>query len=272
MKYDFKIKEISRSQATVFIQSLHYSKIMPKLTKHFLGCHLHGELVGVLTLGWGTQPKATIAKLFDGLESKDYYEIGKMCMSEKFPEDSYPESQMISAVVKWMKVNTPEKQFLYTWADGIVGKVGYVYQAANFLYGAYSETDVYVTENGEKVHPRTMQGLLPNKDCKKYGHRPNYEQRIELGLKRVKGKQYKYIYPINKKDRKYLQNSTVDWTLNYPKQDNLEWKVMEAGDKEWTTVSEIPFIYNKDFQEFNKRNVNKIEEKFANASLDTFFG
>ena len=47
---------------------------------------------------------------------------------------------------------------------------------------------------------------------------------------------------------------------------------MEAGDKEWTTVSEIPFIYNKDFQEFNKRNVNKIEEKFGNASLDTFFG
>ena len=59
------IKEISRSQATVFIQSLHYSKIMPKLTNHFLGCHLHGELVGVLTLGWGTQPKATIAKLFN---------------------------------------------------------------------------------------------------------------------------------------------------------------------------------------------------------------
>ena len=58
----------------------------------------------------------------------------------------------------------------------------------------------------------------------------------------------------------------------HPKQDNLEWKVMEAGDKEWTTVSEIPFIYNKDFQEFNKRNVNKIEEKFGNASLDTFFG
>ena len=74
MKYDFKIQEVSRSYAIDFIQSLHYSKIMPKLTKHFLGCYLENDLVGVLTLGWGTQPKATIAKLIDGLDRKDYYE------------------------------------------------------------------------------------------------------------------------------------------------------------------------------------------------------
>ena len=98
-KYNFKIKEISRNFATEFIQSMHYSKIMPKLTKHFLGCYLKNE---VLTLGWGTQPKATIAKLFndknlcrvkfdkksnkfisEDLDTKDYYEIGKMCMKEE---------------------------------------------------------------------------------------------------------------------------------------------------------------------------------------------
>ena len=65
MKFDFVINEISRAHATDFVQSLHYSKVMPKLTKHFLGCYLENELVGVLTLGWGTQPKATIAKLFN---------------------------------------------------------------------------------------------------------------------------------------------------------------------------------------------------------------
>ena len=70
MKYEFQIKEISRNYATEFIQSLHYSKIMPRLTKYFLGCYLEDELVGVLTLGWGTQPKATIAKLFEGLSTK----------------------------------------------------------------------------------------------------------------------------------------------------------------------------------------------------------
>ena len=73
MKYEFEIKEISRFNAAELIQSLHYSKIMPKLTKHFLGCFLDNELVGVLTLGWGTQPKATINKLFQGLDTKDYF-------------------------------------------------------------------------------------------------------------------------------------------------------------------------------------------------------
>ena len=56
MKYELEIREISRFDASELIQSLHYSKIMPKLTKHFLGCFLENELVGVLTLGWGTQP------------------------------------------------------------------------------------------------------------------------------------------------------------------------------------------------------------------------
>ena len=65
MKYEFQIKEISRNYATEFIQSLHYSKIMPRLTKYFLGCYLEDELVGVLTLGWVTKPNATNAKLFE---------------------------------------------------------------------------------------------------------------------------------------------------------------------------------------------------------------
>ena len=157
MKYDFKIEEISRNYATEFIQSLHYSKIMPKLTKHFLGCFHEGVLVGVITLGWGTQPKATIAKLFEGLDTKDYYEIGKMCMTEEMPRNS--ESQMISSVVKWMKQHCPEKQFLYTWADGIMGKPGYVYQAANFLYSGFIWTQIYISAKGEKIHPRSARRL-----------------------------------------------------------------------------------------------------------------
>ena len=105
MKFDFVINEISRAHATDFVQSLHYSKVMPKLTKHFLGCYLENELVGVLTLGWGTQPKATIAKLFEGFDTKDYYEIGKMCMKEEMPRTS--ESQMISAVVGHWRLHGP---------------------------------------------------------------------------------------------------------------------------------------------------------------------
>ena len=261
------LRLLNKYEAAQFVSTRHYSAVMPRLTKYYFGYYIKDKLVGVITFGWGTRPKHTIQKLFPSLDTKDYYEIGKMCLDDSLPKNS--ESQLLSKSIDWLKKNTDIK-YLFTWADGIVGKPGYVYQAANFLYGGFSETDLYVTENGEKVHPRTMQGLLPNTDGKKYGHRPNYEQRIDLNLKRVKGKQYKYIYPINKDDREYLSNSTVDWSIQYPKDDNLEWKVMAPGEKEWTTVSDIPFIYNKDFQEFNSRNVNKIEDKFGNASLDSF--
>ena len=157
MKYELEIREISRFDASELIQSLHYSKIMPKLTKHFLGCFLENELVGVLTLGWGTQPRQTINKLFPGLETKDYYEIGKMCRNEEMQR--HAESQMISRGIKGLKLHYPQKKFLYSWADGIMGKPGYVYQAANFLYGGFIWTQIYISDKGEKIHPRSSRRL-----------------------------------------------------------------------------------------------------------------
>ena len=265
MKYEFQIKEVSRSYATDFIQSLHYSKIMPKLTKHFLGCYLENELVGVLTLGWGTQPKATIAKLFDGLDTKNYYEIGKMCMKEEMPKNS--ESQMISAVVKWMKVNTPERQFLYTWADGIMGKPGYVYQAANFLYGGFIWTQIYISDKGEKIHPRSARKLCeenvqfklerePDFFVGKKGERIYWLTQDFLDYKnilKVHGKQFRYILPLNKKARKLLKKSNVEWNLNYPKGNDLVWnKSTKDGKKRLESMPKI----DSDVTEYNTKNVN----------------
>ena len=146
MKYEFQIKEVSRSYATDFIQSLHYSKIMPKLTKHFLGCYLENELVGVLTLGWGTQPKATIAKLFDGLDTKNYYEIGKMCMHPDMPRNS--ESQMLSSVIKWMKINLPDKKY---FCCGEVDESKYPRKTVSLYMGRWYNGKAWLCVSGCKL-------------------------------------------------------------------------------------------------------------------------
>ena len=80
MKFNFKIKEISRFAATTLVQSYHYSKVMPQLTKYFLGCFLDDELVGVLTLGWGTKPRHTFGKIFPkvGILEKNKSEIANL--------------------------------------------------------------------------------------------------------------------------------------------------------------------------------------------------
>ena len=73
MKYDFKIVELDARTAIDFIQERHYSKVMPRLTKHYLGIYDKDTLAGVLTLGWGTQPYNTIHKLFPSLVSMNLH-------------------------------------------------------------------------------------------------------------------------------------------------------------------------------------------------------
>jgi len=103
MKFNFKIKKVDWRVATLFVQQRHYSAVMPKLTKHYLGAYVNDELVGVLTLGWGTKPRHTFGKIFPkvGILEKNketeefehdindwYYEIGKMCMKPEMPKNS----------------------------------------------------------------------------------------------------------------------------------------------------------------------------------------
>ena len=257
------IKEITKYVATEFIMSRHYSPVMPKLTKHYCGYYVDDVLQGVVTFGWGTRPKHTIQILFPTLDTTDYYEIGKMCMDDSMGKNS--ETQMLSKVLTWLIQNTTIK-FLFTWADGLVGKPGYVYQAFNFLYGGFIWTDTYVTDKGEKVHPRTIQSQLPNTHNYKYGSRPNPKQLKQLRLSRVKGKQFRYILPMNKKMRKFLKQSTVDWNLNYPKDKDLVWKIKRPGDSSYTLTNIMPFKLTKEV-EYNKDNV----ERNTGATLESFF-
>jgi len=260
MKLDFTIKEIDKYTAADLVQTHHYSKVMPKLTKHYLGFFIDDDkLVGILTLGWGTQPIATIRKLFPSLTTKDYYEIGKMCMIPEMERNS--ESQMLSAVIKWMKINTPEKLFLYTWADGIVGKVGYVYQSANFMYGGYIWTDIYIGPDGEKIHPRTSKWL-----CKENAEFSKREKIFWLTrdfmkmkrISRVRGKQFRYIMPLSHKARKLLDTSSVKWTIDYPKKEDLEWKKqVEDG---YEIIKQMP-IMDLSVVNVNKKNVKSYERK-----------
>ena len=259
------IKKITKYEAANFIMTRHYSPVMPSLTRYYCGYFINEILKGVITFGYGVRPKHTIQKLFPTLDSKDYLEIGKMCMDDSMGKNS--ETQMLSSALSWLKKEDSKLKYLYTWADGIVGKPGYVYQAFNFLYGGFIWTDTYVTSKGEKVHPRTMQKYMPKRSANlKIGSRPDFETRKTLKFTRVKGKQFRYILPMSKKDRRFLKHSTVDWSVNYPKDKDLIWKVLKPGETEYETTTKKPFDISKTI-EYNKHNV----EKYKVATLEQFF-
>jgi len=226
---DLYIKEIPKKRCLELVFKYHYSISMPRHTKHYLGCFSDGRLVGGLTLGWGTQPKRTIQRLFPMLDTTDYYEIGKMAMLDEMPRNS--ESQMLSQIIKWIKHNLTIR-FLFTWADGIVGKPGYVYQSANFYYGGYIWTDVYILPTGEKLHPRSTRALL--KDNARFIGKDKlfwltFDYCKLQGIKRYKGKQFRYIYPLSHRSEKLLTQSTVPWRRSdFPKEEDLTWKIQTA--------------------------------------------
>ena len=181
-----EVVEIDKHTAINFVHQFHYSKILPRLTKYYLGIYENNELQGVFTLGWGTQPLHTIKKIFykHDMVSENYIEIGKMCFLPKCNNSNFG-SRAIKEVVKWLKSNT-NIMFLYTLADGIMGKCGYVYQASNFIYIGKFKTSVYMnTRTGEKIHPRSAKQLCKEnaflKEKRKYFGLPmNFANTKEL--------------------------------------------------------------------------------------------
>lgn len=239
------IKPISNERCFEFTGKFHYSKRRPKLTKLCLGGFTEEELVCVMSLGWGVRPLHTIRKLFPSLGTKDYLEIGRMCSDEKMPRNT--ESTFIAGVIQWLKQNTDLK-VLFTWSDGIMGKPGYVYQASNFLYGGFIWTDIYFTESGEKVHPRATN---------KIGGRPTFEYMNKNGWLHFRGKQFRYVYFMNRRlKRDLLKESTVKWVnKDMPKAKDIEYKVLTASGWENST----PPFYEKEnasFRRFGEVKVN----------------
>lgn len=258
MKYDFEVREISKSEALSMVCKYHYSNTLPKINKHFLGFFVGGVLQGLITLGYGTRPLHTIKRLFPSLTTEDYYEIGRMCMTEEMPRNS--ESQMISACVKWIKENEPQIKVLFTWADGMLGKCGYVYQASGFSYVGYSVGEMYM-KDGVKIHVRSMKQFLSPNDTR-ITVRPTLQQMNELGISHYKGKQYAYLkFLCGKAEKRHLiKECQVSLDQPFPKDKDLSWTRKDEHGK-WVTSEKPPY----------REDVNsETKDRFLDAQMRLF--
>ena len=73
------------------------------------------------------------------------------------------------------------------------------------------------------------------------------------GIQRVKGKQFRYILPLTRGAKKLLNESTVTWNKDYPKEDSLKWKI-RTGIKQYKDLKCIP-TFNLEVVNINKQNV-----------------
>ena len=226
----YRVEPISISAMKEFIFKWHYSQTVPRLTKICLGGYREGRLVAVMSLGWGARPLHTIQALFPTLTTKDYFEIGRMALEDDEPRNS--ESQFISQIISWLKEHQPQLKLLFSWSDGMLGKPGYVYQASNFLYGGFIETDTYSNADGEKLHPLQLQAYRSREGevITARTKRPSITEQEDAGWSHYFGYQFRYAYFLGSKrnNNTLISTSTTDWNRVYPKDADCKWRI-QAG-------------------------------------------
>ena len=105
----------------------------------------------------------------------------------------------------------------------------------NVKFKLEREPNFFVNKKGERIYWLT-QDFLDHK-----------------GIKKIFGKQFRYILPLNKNARKLLKKSKVSWTLKYPKDKDLVWdKSSKDGRKR---LEGMPHI-DGNVTEYNTKNVN----------------
>lgn len=219
------IKQINKIEASNFVELHHYRKTMPKLNKYYYGGYVDNKLVGIITFGWGTQPVNTIQKIFPSLSSKDYLEIGRLCLLDEMPKNS--ESKFMAEVFKLLRVAKPDLKVIFSWSDGIMGKPGYVYQASNFLYAGKIKTDVYITKEGFLIHPRSAKDLLKInafvRNVPKLHWLTNDFLQINQ-ITRLKGYQFRYVMFMtgHKETKNLIKESKCLLNKDYPKHDDIK--------------------------------------------------
>jgi hypothetical protein len=261
-----EIKSLDIHTATEFVKKYHYSKIMPRLNKHHLGFFEDGVIKGVVMLGYGTQPLGTIRKIFykHELVTKDYIEIGKMCFLPQMNDNKSFGSQVMSKLVKYIKNNYPEIKFLYTLADGIMGKVGYVYQASSFVYIGSFWTSVYMDNaTKEKIHPRSAKQLCI--ENAKFENKPKVFWLTQKfcdykNISKIDGLMFRYMLPLTNEAKKIMKDYPEYKSIKNPKSEALKFK-KRVGDKQFVFIEQPKFnmnVFNYNYQKPNS--INLFEE------------
>ena len=215
----YHVEPVPRSLMADFVAAHHYAVRVPPHCLLSLGCFVGRDLVGVASWGYGVRPRHTIQRLFPSLTTSDYYELNRLCMLDSEPGNG--ESHFLRLCREYIRRHEPGRVVLFSWADGMRGKPGYVYQADNWLYGGFIRTEFYVTAEYEVVHPRQV--------ITRCGRRDRAFTR-SVGLRRVRGRQFRYCHFLcgHGLRKRLLRESPFRWGQDYPKKDDCVW-TFEGG-------------------------------------------
>lgn len=190
------VKVIPAKEANEFIKKNHYSnKVVPNSFLHF-GAFLDGKLHGVVSYG-PPFVKRNVIGIVKDTKWNDMVELNRMAFDDYLPK--YSESRVIAITIRLIKKNAPNIKWILSFADGTQCGDGTIYRASGFLLIGIKENDGLYEFDGEKLHGKILYDrcisksfVIKDKEIKAI------QEKTGKSLKRIEGKQLKYIYLIDK--------------------------------------------------------------------------
>jgi hypothetical protein len=192
------VEVIDRDTARLFIERIHYSRLLPSNVVHSFGLYEERKLIGVVTYGIPASP--ALCRGLAGGENKDrVLELNRLAI-----ENGYGGENRASFLISHSLKMLPNNTFVVSYADTGWTHVGYVYQASNFLYTGLSAKRVDQFANG--LHPR------------------QYKKGSSEMRHQTRNPKHRYVYLVgNKRERERMRSQLRYPILPYPKGDETHY-------------------------------------------------
>lgn len=188
---DIVIKPIKAHVANAIVKKVHYSgKVVPNSQLHF-GVFLNGKLEGALQFGPSMDKKKTM-KLVGNTGFNEFIELNRMAFSDELPK--FSESRAIGFCIRVIRKKYPQIKWVISFSDATQCGDGTIYRASGFyLTGIKDNTGQRIDDaTGEVFSQITFSA-----------HRPNEKDYFKT-LRKLDGKQLRYVYFIDKSYRERL--------------------------------------------------------------------
>jgi len=209
LKEDYEIQQISYQEAMDIVVARHYLHRKCPVSYAFgLVSKTDRRIVGVVT--YGVSPSSTLLKGICGPEeAKNVYELNRLWVDDSVPKNG--ESFLVASSMKLL-----DREIIVSFADTSQGHVGYIYQAANFIYTGLSAKfkDPKVRGLENQHHATYANGLTNQEVIDKFGSDNVYFV--------DRPRKHRYIYfNCGKKRKKELIKKLRYKVIEYPKRQQV---------------------------------------------------
>jgi hypothetical protein len=201
-----EVLPITANECEPWLLEKHYAKRLCPISYAF-GLYVDGLLVGVCT--YGTPASAPLRTGVCGKEFESYVlELNRLCCSSGKNFASF----LIGNSLKML----PKPSIVVSYADTEMGHVGYVYQAANFLYtGLSAKRTNWVIEGLEHLHGATIADMSRGQDNRAEFMRAKFGEKFKLV---DRSRKHRYVFfNVLKRERNMFLSALKYKVEPYPK-------------------------------------------------------